>query len=585
MTSVGSKSKRVATPASTGGAGTFFEQHVDTAFLTLLLVRGIPPILSDCSVTEVHIQTERSGWNTDDVLVVGENGAGRRLRLIGQVKRTFTVSSSDEECKATIVGFWKDFQGNSDFSVSDDRFAIITQRGTNTFLAHFAGLLDCARTSLDCADFEHRLQTPGFVNKKVVHYCGEIQKILEEHDGLTIPLDELWPFLKLIHALNFDLASSTRQTETVYKTLLAYTSDEQDAIGAADATWNDLLREAGEGMTNGKSYRRENLPQRLQERHSAVSDSGQQALKLLGEHSELILKGISTTIGSKTTIGSECHLRRDQLVQRLLEELEINQVVIVTGPAGSGKSGIAKNAIEHLTDTFTFSFRAKEFSVAHLDETLQRIPIPVNGTTLGALLAGQSQKVLLVESLERLLEASTREAFTDLLTLLKEDGSWRLIVTCREYSTDLVRSSMLQFADVGHSVLTVPSLNDDELTEIEASLPELSRPLSNPSLRTLLRNPYLLDKASQMPWPENRPLPEDERAFREKFWADVIRVDDRTADGMPRRRQDTFVRIALQRARALSEYAPSPSSTVQCWRAWFLRGEGAWVFTTFRFNC
>jgi hypothetical protein len=29
----------------------------------------------------------------------------------------------------------------------------------------------------------------------------------------------------------------------------------------------------------------------------------------------------------------------------------------------------------------------------------------------------------------------------------------------------------------------------------------------------------------------------------------------------------------------------SPSSTVQCWRAWFLRGEGAWVFTTFRFNC
>lgn len=91
MSSVGSKSKRVATPASTGGAGTFFEQHVDTAFLTLLLVRGIPPILTDCSVTEVHIQTERSGWNTDDVLDVGENGAGRRRRLIGQVKRTFTV--------------------------------------------------------------------------------------------------------------------------------------------------------------------------------------------------------------------------------------------------------------------------------------------------------------------------------------------------------------------------------------------------------------------------------------------------------------------------------------------------------------
>jgi outer membrane protein assembly factor BamB len=33
------------------------------------------------------------------------------------------------------------------------------------------------------------------------------------------------------------------------------------------------------------------------------------------------------------------------------------------------------------------------------------------------------------------------------------------------------------------------------------------------------------------------------------------------------------------------EMKANPSSTVQCWRAWFLRGEGAWVFTTFRFNC
>jgi hypothetical protein len=39
----------------------------------------------------------------------------------------------------------------------------------------------------------------------------------------------------------------------------------------------------------------------------------------------------------------------------------------------------------------------------------------------------------------------------------------------------------------------------------------------------------------------------------------------------------TFARFRLSTA--------SPSSTVQCWRAWFLRGEGAWVFTTFRFNC
>ena len=209
-----------------------------------------------------------------------------------------------------------------------------------------------------------------------------------------------------------------------------------------------------------------------------------------------------------------------------------------------------------LTNHFAFSFRAEEFATAHLDETLHNSQIPANATMLAAMMAGQSRKVLLVESVERLLEASSRDAFSDLITLLKKDGSWRLILTCRDYSTELVRSSLLQFAGVEHSVLTVPPLDDTELAAVEAGVPALSRPLSIPNLRHLLRNPYLLDKASQMDWPADRPLPEDERAFRAKFWAEIIRADDRPTADMPRRRQQTIVEIALRRARALTQYVP-----------------------------
>src|SRR2546427_7198340 len=86
---------RVSSPASTGGAGTFFEQHVDAYWLAQLLVRGIPPILLDCAVVEVHLQTEILGWHTDDFLIVGESGSGNRRKLVGEVKRTFTVSATD----------------------------------------------------------------------------------------------------------------------------------------------------------------------------------------------------------------------------------------------------------------------------------------------------------------------------------------------------------------------------------------------------------------------------------------------------------------------------------------------------------
>ena len=69
--------RRASSPASTGEAGAFFEQHVVAYWLAQLLVRGIPPVLHDCAVEEVHLQTEGLGWHTDDFLIVGRKGSER----------------------------------------------------------------------------------------------------------------------------------------------------------------------------------------------------------------------------------------------------------------------------------------------------------------------------------------------------------------------------------------------------------------------------------------------------------------------------------------------------------------------------
>src|SRR5579859_7553963 len=102
----GSHTRHATSPSSTGGAGTYFEQHVDAYWLAQLLVHGIPPILHDCSVIEVQFQTEHLGWHTDDFLIVGKNGSGHLRKLVGQVKRTFTVSAADDECEKAVLDFW-----------------------------------------------------------------------------------------------------------------------------------------------------------------------------------------------------------------------------------------------------------------------------------------------------------------------------------------------------------------------------------------------------------------------------------------------------------------------------------------------
>jgi len=180
---------KVSSSDITGGAGESFEQHVDAVFLAMLLVRAIPPVLTDCQVKEVHFQTQHLGWETDDVLVVGNNGAGEQRSLACQVKRTFTVSSSGADCEETFSGFWHDFSEASRFDRSHDCLALVTLRGTNTLLHVFNSMLDCARASLDAKDFLHRLSTPGYIDKKARWYADEIHLIVNKAAGREVPED------------------------------------------------------------------------------------------------------------------------------------------------------------------------------------------------------------------------------------------------------------------------------------------------------------------------------------------------------------------------------------------------------------
>jgi hypothetical protein len=542
---------RISTPEATGGAGTFFEQHVNATFLALLLVRGIPPVLTDCQLEEVHFQTEHLGWKTDDVLLVGLNGGGERRQLAGQMKKSFTVSSKDEDCQKTFIDFWRDFQNDSHFNRDRDRFAIITLRGTETLLGRLNTLLDCARASISATDYSPRMTTDGYLHQKARRHAAEIRTIVESTAGGTVSDDEFWQFLKVIHVLNFDLNTSTAQTEAWVKTLLAYTTGEQDRQGAAAASWGELLQLVGSAMPIAGSYTRDRLPESLRQRHSGIGSAEQTALQALKDHSVTIFNGIHDSIGDTLVI------RRDQLVAQLLERLEEDRVVVVSGPAGYGKSVLGKNAVEILhRDHFAFAFRAEEFAASHLDETLYRAQVGVGARRLLALLGGQGRKLLVVESVERLLEASVRDAFSDLLALAKRDESWRIILTCRDYSIDVVRSSFLEHAGLSHAVVSIPQLTDGELHQAVDAFPKLRRPTAIAALRKLFHNPYLLDKAARMQWPEDQPLPQDERSFRRKVWRELVRKDHRDVHALPQRREQAFIEIALRRARMLSLFAP-----------------------------
>lgn len=315
-------------PFSTGGGGTFFEQHVDALFLALLLVRAPLPVLKDCQVEEIHVQAEHLGWKTDDVLVVAVRPDGVRRRLAAQVKRQFKIREKDENCQKTFSDFWADFMG-SEFDPANDRFALVTLRGTNVLLSGLNGLLDCARASADAAEFMRRLEVEGFVSKVARGYAATIRRIL--NDGEAPPTDEqFWRFLSVLHVLSFELNTNSAQTEAWIKALLAATTSQTDALAAAEASWRELLELAGAGMPTAASYQYAYLPEGLRDRHSPIATKAAQTVAALSAHSEITLDRI------KTTIGPAAEITRDALISRALEALNENQVVVISAPAGLG---------------------------------------------------------------------------------------------------------------------------------------------------------------------------------------------------------------------------------------------------------
>jgi hypothetical protein len=538
----------VSSPASTGGAGTTFEQHVGAYWLAQLLVGAIPPILIDSTVTEVAFQTERLGWNTDDLLVVCKTGDTER-KLAAQVKRSFTVSAGDKECVQAVGDFWKDFTGPK-FSRDTDRLALITLRGTKTLLEHFVGLLDHARAARDGADFEQRLATPGLINATAKGYCADLQKIVGALERKPVTAADIWPFLRVLHVMSLDLHTGTLQAEAQIKSMLALTVTEGDPVASAAASWNELIVQASTAMDSGGSLRHDDLPAGLRARHGVIATDDRRVLRALTEHTAPVLGLIRSTVGR----APELHLPRARLVQEVLDALESAQVVIVTGPAGSGKSAVGKEAASLLArDHFLFGFRVEEFAKPSLDETLKDAQVPASWSKLRAILGAQARKVVLVESVERLLEKTTRDAFSDLMTVAVDDPGLRIVLTCRDYSAELVRASFLGPHRIEPAVVEVPSLDDAELAAAGAAFPALAIPLASPPLRDILRNPFLLDKALAIPWSAEKSLPQNEREFRALFWRDVVRG---VVPAMRRPREEVLRAIAVGRARALTAYIP-----------------------------
>lgn len=546
--------KAISSPEATGGAGTFFEQHVNAFWLSLLLVRGIPPIIKETTVHEVFFQTEHLGWHTDDCLIVAKTDSGEQKRLVCQVKKTFTVSLSSNECRKAILDFWRDFK-SPQFDRANDKLVLIVSKGSNNLLADFVGLFELARSVRSERDFLDILVQKGFVNSTVKKYGTIIRTIIGE-DEEEINDCIFWQFLRTIFLVTFDLNTSTRHSEAQILSLLAYTVKDGPSLDVAKTTWSSLLSlvsDGTHGMPKAGSFKFADLPENLRNIHGSIETKEKRILQSVSDHTKFIENKI------KDNLNSSLHLERCNIVHNVITGIEQSNFLILSGGAGVGKSAISKKILNLLSQSyFTLAFRAEEFACAHLDQTLLNAQLNVNSANLMSILSSQDKVLILIESVERLLEKTTRDAFSDLISLVSEKSNLKLIMTCRDYSTKIFGDAFFLSRGIQHSTISITGFDDQELATVAKVFPELAIPLLSAPLRKLLKIPYVLDKALLINWAGEQSLPRNEKEFRTLFWGHIVKDEALCINALPQKRAETFIAISIKRAKALAPYVSCP---------------------------
>lgn len=543
--------QQIASSFSTGGGGPLFEIKVQASLLATLLVRGHVQIFQDAAMQELHLQAEHLGFNTDDALVIALDTNGRKVRQLWSVKREVKFTRSDTVFQDVIRDAWADFTNKERFDPTSDVFVLATGYLTRTN-KDLLELLEVAYAAASAEDFSARVERKGFVSDSSRNYRDIIQELCKKAAARDILSGELWEFIRCLHIRSYDFDHRTSQDEAHFKTLLNLGIPGKAGKTGSDL-WNAIIKWVADQNPRAGSFTRESLPNEWQQFTVGIDarfESG--VIKRLYEHSGDLIKRI------RTTLGPNFHLDRQDIIEKISSHALSEQFTLVTGQAGVGKSAAAYGALQRVHGGAPlFVFQAREFAHENLDHALASLRINEPLSQISASFALHPRKFILIDSVERLLEAPDREAFSMFLQRLADDTSWRVVLTCRQQAAPMIRDVFLNPLQLGAQEIVVPLLSDDELEFVAQEVPGIQSLLANPRTCQLLRNPWFLDKACSVDWTsESVSQPLDQRRLRDILWRQVVARDDIRTAGIHISRDNCFRDIALRRAQSLDSFVP-----------------------------
>lgn len=524
----------ISNPFSTGGGGVNYEVNVQTYFVASMILGWKIMNLKADKVEKIKLQGRYEGYDTDDCIIFGDNGN----KMLCQIKHAISINNSDEVFNDVIKAAWNDFNNNNLFNKNNDCINIIVSGLSKVDIESLKTIKAWANSCENEDEFITKINMSNFSSKEKKQKFEIIQNHLKQvKEDLTDK--EIWQFLKVFSINILDVDTPNTFIKSSYMSALENLVEEKN-FG------NKLYCYVADKNQNAGTISLQQIKQDLSINVNINNEIKKDRQKLI-EHTNLIIGNMNSDIAGIT-------IKRNEEIDKINSLLENNQLVLITGERGIGKSGIAKEYWKkYCNNKYSLAIRAEEFNYPNIKNTLNGIGINSNLTDLFDVITLCDDKIVFIESLEKILELETNRAFLDFLSLISKHSEWKIVATIRNYAIQQIIMNFISEYGIKYDVIEINEFSKEQIDKFIEKIPNLESLKCNKEILELVKNPFYLSsvyKITNNGYILNKN--DNKETIKNIIWENIIKKNSEIADGMPYKREKTFVEIALKRSATMA---------------------------------
>lgn len=525
----------VSNPFSSGGGGVNYEISVQTFFAASMILGWKIINLKAEKIEKIKLQGRYEGYDTDDCIIFGDNGN----KMLCQIKHSISITKSDTVLKDAIKGAWNDFNNDELFNMENDCIDIIVSGLSKTDIESLKTINAWANSCENEEEFINKIYTSKFSsNDKKKKF--EIIKyyLMQEKDDLTDR--EIWQFLKIFSISILDVDTPNSYIKSSFMSAL-------ESLAKEDNFGNKLYCYVADKNQNAGTISLQQIKKELGFREITDDNEIKRDRQKLQEHTDLILDNMNSQVADIT-------IKRDEEIDKVNDLLENNQLVLITGERGIGKSGIAKEYWKkYCKNKYSLAIRTEEFNHPNIQNVFNGIGVNSNITDLFNIITLCNDKILFIESLEKILELESNRAFLDFLSLISKHPEWKIVATTRNYAVQQIIMNFIGEYGIKYDIIEINKFSKGQIDEFIEKLPSFKTLNCNKEMLELIKNPFYLSSVykvinSGYILNEN----DNKNTIKNIIWEEIIKKNSERVEGFPYKREKTFIEIALKRSSAMT---------------------------------